>query len=112
VQPLTSTQSACADFSLQPPPLSLLPLPPKVVDQSSTDFPSSAQALWIGEHDEPAGALIDIRNEYSTILAGYFHRVVLDEGHKVKNAQTLASNIVMLLKVLYKWILTATPMMN
>jgi SNF2 family DNA or RNA helicase len=56
--------------------------------------------------------LIDIRNEYSTILAGHFHRVVLDEGHKVKNAQTLASNMVMLLKAPYKWILTATPMMN
>jgi SNF2-related domain len=112
VQPSTSTQSACADFSLRPPPLSPLPLPPKVVDRSGTDFPSSAQALWIGEHDEPAGALIDIRNEYSTILAGHFHRVVLDEGHKVKNAQTLASNMVMLLKAPYKWILTATPMMN
>jgi SNF2 family DNA or RNA helicase len=38
--------------------------------------------------------------------------VVLDEGHKVKNAQTLASNMVMLLKAPYKWILTATSMMN
>jgi hypothetical protein len=86
VQPLTSTQSTCADFSLRPPPLSPLLLPPKVVDRSNTDFPSSAQALWIDEHNEPAEALINIRNKYSTILAGYFYRVVLDEGHKVKNA--------------------------
>jgi SNF2 family DNA or RNA helicase len=46
------------------------------------------------------------------ILTGHFYRVVLNKGHKVKNAQTLASNIVMLLKAPYKWILTATSIIN
>ena len=46
------------------------------------------------------------------MLAGLFDRVVLDEGTKVKNPQTLASNMVVLLKASYIWVLTATPMMN
>ena len=58
------------------------------------------------------GTLVDTRKEYSTILSGLFHRIILDEGHKIENPQTLASNMVVLLKVPYKWILTATPMMN
>lgn len=66
----------------------------------------------MGEHDEPAGALIEVGSEYSTTLAGRFHRVVLDEGTKVKNPQTLASNMVVLLKAPHRWVLTATPMMN
>lgn len=77
-----------------------------------TDLFSPARALWIGEHDEPDGALIDVRNEYSTLLAGCFQRVVLDEGTKVKNLQTLTSNMVVLLKAPYIWVLTAIPTMN
>jgi SNF2-related domain len=77
------------------------------------NFSSTAEAVWIGEaFDEPAGALIDTRKEYTTSLAGCFDRIVLDEGHKVKNPQTLVSNMVKLLRAPRTWILTATPMMN
>lgn len=41
-----------------------------------------------------------------------FARVVMDEGHRVKNSQTQASNLVAMLDPPYRWILTATPIMN
>jgi SNF2-related domain/Helicase conserved C-terminal domain len=69
-------------------------------------------ALRIGEDDEPQEKLVDAGSEYNTILAGCFERIVLDEGHRVKNPQTLASNLVRLLDPTFTWILTATPVMN
>jgi SNF2-related domain len=62
--------------------------------------------------DEPPGQLVDAGNEYSTILTDRFERIVLDEGHRVKNPQTLASNLVRLIHPTFTWILTATPVMN
>lgn len=72
----------------------------------------TAEGLWIGDPDEPTGQLIDIKVTYKTRLAGRFQRVVMDEGHKVKNPLTIASHLVGLLQAPIRWFLTATPMLN
>ena len=112
ITPSTTGKSTYADYSLRGRCLSRPSPLPLVADGYVANFVFVAEALWVGEHDEPEGVLIDISNEYSTILAGLFHRVVLDEGTKVKNPQTLAANMIMLLKAPNKWVLSATPMMN
>lgn len=74
--------------------------------------PGAASGLWIGDPDTPQGELIDLRYSYSCKLSGCFSRIVLDEGHKVKNPQTIIAHLVDLLHPKYRWVLTATPMLN
>ena len=56
----------------------------------------------------------DIENiaVYTSKLAGYFKRVINDEGHKLKNCRTQISKAISKLLCSELWIVTATPMMN
>ncbi|KAK4213956.1 P-loop containing nucleoside triphosphate hydrolase protein [Rhypophila decipiens] len=46
------------------------------------------------------------------ILKHPYYRVVLDEGHAIKNYKSTTSKACLLLSAKYKWILTGTPMHN
>ncbi|KAK5471394.1 hypothetical protein LTR20_001659 [Exophiala xenobiotica] len=49
---------------------------------------------------------------HTSKFAGLFHRVIADEGHKLKNCRTLKATAVDKLYCPKKWIMTATPMIN
>src|SRR5690349_19747867 len=49
---------------------------------------------------------------HTSHFAGLFHRVICDEGHKLKNCRTQNSVAVDKLYCPKKWIVTATPMIN
>lgn len=49
---------------------------------------------------------------YRTELEGVFRRIACDEGHYVKNARAKAHILVRLLGAEFRWILSATPMIN
>ncbi|KIX01027.1 uncharacterized protein Z518_10093 [Rhinocladiella mackenziei CBS 650.93] len=54
----------------------------------------------------------DDRVVYTNRLAHLFHRVICDEGHKLKNPRTKNAKAVEVLYAPKLWIVTATPMMN
>ncbi|KAI1622650.1 hypothetical protein EDD37DRAFT_482716 [Exophiala viscosa] len=55
----------------------------------------------------------EIRLRFSTSkFAGLFHRVICDEGHKLKNCRTRNATAIDKLYAPKKWIVTATPMIN
>ena len=62
--------------------------------------------------DAEARPDIDERNVYRSRYRGLFHRVVCDEGHRVKNPATNANRSVYLVGAPHIWILSATPMIN
>jgi hypothetical protein len=47
-----------------------------------------------------------------TSVANAFERVICDEGHKVKNPSTHQARAISQLQAKYKWILSATPLIN
>lgn len=49
---------------------------------------------------------------YTQPLAGHFYRLVLDEGHKVKNPKTKTAHAAKLVRAKHTLIVTATPMIN
>ncbi|KIW86925.1 uncharacterized protein Z519_12390 [Cladophialophora bantiana CBS 173.52] len=49
---------------------------------------------------------------FTSRFAGLFHRVICDEGHRLKNCRTLNSIAIDKLYAPKKWVVTATPMMN
>lgn len=49
---------------------------------------------------------------YSTLLQGMFQRLVLDEGHKIRNPSTLAAEVIRQIQAPNIHVMTATPMLN
>jgi SNF2 family DNA or RNA helicase len=41
-----------------------------------------------------------------------FDRIILDEGHRIRNSKTVTGQAILKLKATYKWVLTATPIVN
>jgi SNF2 family DNA or RNA helicase len=41
-----------------------------------------------------------------------FERIILDEAHRIRNMKNITSRNVHLIPALYKWVLTATPIVN
>lgn len=50
--------------------------------------------------------------EYSSLLAGRFYRIVLDEAHKTRNPYTKTSEAIRRVAAEKKHLVTATPMLN
>ena len=50
--------------------------------------------------------------EYFNPLEGLFCRVLLDEGHKCRNPRTNIAEAIRGLKAPWKWVMSATPMLN
>jgi SWI/SNF-related matrix-associated actin-dependent regulator of chromatin subfamily A3 len=51
-------------------------------------------------------------NSKKGLFAADWRRVVLDEGHIIRNAATKAANAVCNLKAISRWVLTGTPIVN
>ncbi|PYH28338.1 uncharacterized protein BO87DRAFT_284985, partial [Aspergillus neoniger CBS 115656] len=49
---------------------------------------------------------------YQSCMTGYFDRFIADEAHHVKSIRSRNHQSLALLKVKFKWFLTATPMWN
>jgi SNF2-related domain len=54
----------------------------------------------------------DERRVYANVLKHKFARVICDEGHRLKNTLTRNHRAVYTVYARYKWIITATPMIN
>ncbi|KAL4982726.1 P-loop containing nucleoside triphosphate hydrolase protein [Aspergillus falconensis] len=52
------------------------------------------------------------RQRWESTAVGLFDRVILDEGHKVKNINTRQHQSIALLQAQHIWIFSATPMLN
>ncbi|KAM7213008.1 P-loop containing nucleoside triphosphate hydrolase protein [Rhypophila decipiens] len=67
-----------------------------------------AKSLKFSPEDEKKAILKNCRE----ILKHPYYRVVLDEGHAIKNYKSTSNKACLLLSAKYKWILTGTPMHN
>lgn len=52
------------------------------------------------------------QNETSGLFSIEFHRIVIDEGHTIRNRMTATSKAVMQLASRCRWVLTGTPIIN
>lgn len=51
-------------------------------------------------------------NIFSGLFSVNFYRIIIDEGHNIRNRTTVTSKAVMALQGKCKWVLTGTPIIN
>ena len=95
----------------------LVIVPANLINQWYTEFQKFAPDLKVSFHnlDNESSVVITsyikcIRNE--RIMTTSWDRVILDEGHFIRNPKGKVHRQIMMLKSSIKWILTGTPIQN
>ena len=80
-------------------------------DSKSVVTISSVENLSQGSQGEPAGE-DDVDLSDSLLHRTHWHRIVLDEAHKIKARTSNTAKCIYALKSTFKWCLTGTPLQN
>ena len=82
-----------------------------LADFSEFQVKSSMMSHLLSEHQQNLDREVPRRG--SNILQQiYWHRIVLDEGHMIRNANTMFAKACFNLEANYRWVLTGTPIVN
>ena len=113
-------------------PRTLIVTPKSIVTQWQTEITKFAPQLKVGVYDGIDRASLDI-SEYEIILAPYsvifnrkkecdpwntrlhryvWDRVILDEGHEIRNRRSKTHRAAVALRAKHRWVLSGTPVYN
>ncbi|KAL1856527.1 hypothetical protein Daus18300_010684 [Diaporthe australafricana] len=79
--------------------------------ETSPDHTLAASFLIV-TYDQVRLMFKNSKQPSSLLFATVFHRIVLDEAHKIKNRDSVTFKACMSLKSTHKWCLTGTPIVN
>lgn len=97
----------------------LIVVPKSIVEQWRSEFEKFAPSINVCVYDGPKRKFDQFCDAvicpYSVLvdLVDYtWDRVILDEGHEIRNPKSLVHKNAMMIKASIKWILTGTPVFN
>ncbi|KAK4901843.1 transcription termination factor, RNA polymerase II [Elasticomyces elasticus] len=76
------------------------------------EFQRSTTAQRRKQPKQPKPEKVEVERVYAALFAFDWHRVIIDEGHRIRNTETATFAAVCALKAKYRGVLTGTPLQN